>query len=108
MVMPRPTVVYLLFFSCPADVARLVVTVVVGIAVNRMQWGWAASDISQKLFEARPALAHFDAAPAVPMPIRQLVIGAALMHCSPRIIFRGLVVCAGFAVCGVCRYFATT
>lgn len=77
-----------LFFSCrPADVARLVVPIVIWVAVERhSRRAWA--DICQKRFETvTPFLAHPYATAAVVFVNLKILIVAALFSSSPGSIF---------------------
>ena len=61
---PDPPIATLLFMGCPPAVARLVVAIVVGKAINRLA-SRTLAHIGKKVLELSPPLAHYDAACSV-------------------------------------------
>lgn len=74
----------------PAAVARLVVTVVIRMPVKRMFERWSLAHILKEIPKFVPTLAHFDPAPAVPIPAFASRIFTTLAHLLPNIIFVGM------------------
>lgn len=73
----------------PAAIARLVASIVVGVAIQGMFWRWAASHVRQETLERiAPLVAHRDATSAVIFIILGFGIKAAVLRMRPCAVFR--------------------
>ena len=85
---PRRAPILSLLFGCgPSAVLRPVVSIVVGIAVERVFGGGPLAHISVEIFEFLPALANGDAAPAIFLVIVALWVAAPIDHVAPSSVF---------------------
>ena len=79
----RNAVVCLLRLCGPADIARLVVAIVVGEPIKRVRCGWSLPDIGKEVDEISPPITHHDAAFSVVVKSWVRRLGAARNHIGP-------------------------
>ena len=80
----RPSVRSLLLEGCPSAIARLIVSVVIRIAVDRVLRGGPRTDVLQKVFKAvKPAGADGDSTTAVVFEVCIAFIQATRPHRFP-------------------------
>ena len=64
-------------------ISGLVMPVVVD-AIERVLLAWPLAHVGEEIAEGKPPFADFDAAPAVPLPLRRSGVEAAALHRFPR------------------------
>ena len=83
--MTRPLIGSLLFSSGPSNIAGLVISVVVWIAIKTGAW-WARANICKKVFKLEPTFANFDAASAVIFITVMVGVTTSTAHFGPNVV----------------------
>jgi hypothetical protein len=82
------SIVGLFLFCSPPAISRLVITVIVGIAVECVFWRLSSSHVCKELLKVMPALTDDYSSSSVECEAGMARILAALKHHGPRVIFR--------------------